>query len=59
VGLELLGNYGLSEYFSYHVPYTLDGVSHEDSFPENGICAQLNLIIPLQNFGKKISKREQ
>ncbi len=53
LGLELSGNYSLKEYFRYRVPYTLDGNDHEDYFTESGAAVQLNLIIPIWNFGKR------
>jgi hypothetical protein len=53
LGLELSGTYGLGKYFKYKVPYTLNGIDHEDNFVERGFAAQMNLIIPVWNFKKR------
>jgi hypothetical protein len=50
--LELLANYGLGRYYNYHMPYTIDGVNHEDVLGEKGVCIQFNILIPLVNFKK-------
>ncbi len=52
LSLELMANYGLTNYFTYQVPYTLNGLPQTDRFDEKGFIAQLNLMIPIVNFGK-------
>jgi hypothetical protein len=49
---ELLGNYGLNRYFNYEVHYRLNDQPAIDRLGYKGIYMQLNLLIPLVNFGK-------
>ncbi len=55
--VELLGNYGLTRYYNYKMPYTLDGVPYMDKMGEKGVCLQLNFLIPLKNFGKRKTRK--
>lgn len=50
---ELLANYGLTRYYNYYMPYTLNNEPHTDKLGEKGVCIQLNTMIPLLHFGKK------
>lgn len=51
--VELLANYGLTRYYNYYIPYTLDNIPQTDKLGEKGVNVQLNILIPLRNFGKK------
>ncbi len=52
-GVELLMNYGLMTKLYLDMPYTLDGQPVSDRIKDKGVNVQLNMIIPLKNFGKR------
>ena len=51
--VELVANYGLTPYFNYEPHYRLNDLPAVDRLPVKGIYVQLNVVIPLANFGKK------
>ena len=51
--VELLVNYGLTRYYNYEHHYRLNGQPAFDRLGEKGFYVQLNVIIPLANFGKR------
>jgi hypothetical protein len=57
--VELMATYGLMNKFVLDLPYTLDGVRTEDQIKDKGVNVQLNVLIPLKNFGKKKKKLKE
>jgi hypothetical protein len=51
--VELSTNIGLTAKHSIDVSYTLDGQYQSDRLKERGASVQLNILIPLKNFGIK------
>ncbi|HEY6506044.1 MAG TPA: hypothetical protein VIZ28_18845 [Chitinophagaceae bacterium] len=51
--VELLVNYGLTRYYNYEIHYRLNDQPAIDKLGQKGICVQLNILIPLANFGKR------
>lgn len=54
--VELVANYGLMTKFYHDVSYTLDGQPQMDRLKDKGVNVQINVLIPLKNFGKKKKK---
>jgi hypothetical protein len=51
--IELIVKYGLSSKYYIDVSYTLDGQYQMDRLKDRGVNVQLNVLIPLRNFGKR------
>jgi hypothetical protein len=51
--VELSANLGLSTKHYIDVSYTLDGQYQTDRLKDRGAGVQLNVLVPLKNFGKK------
>jgi hypothetical protein len=58
VEIELIVNYGLNAKYYLDMPYTLDGQYQMDRLKDKGVNIQLNVLIPLKNFGKRKSEKK-
>jgi hypothetical protein len=56
LAVELVCNYGLMTKFYHDVSYTLDGQPYTDRLKDKGVNVQINVLVPLKNFGKKRKK---
>lgn len=53
LAVELVCNYGLMTKFYNDIPFTLDGQPAGERLKDKGVNMQINVLIPLKNFGKK------
>lgn len=56
LAVELVANYGLTPKYYHYYNYSLDNIAQRDRLKDKGVNVQVNVLIPLKNFGRKKKK---